>query len=129
MSRFSLPELPQTVLVKVGMSVLACAIALGLFFVWLNGQKREAVNDYKVETEAKASDARETAADERVKDAVKDTKYEGDLHNAINKTPPRPEAKLSDAELALNCERLRKRGRIPPACRPEGSGGTQSGTD
>ena len=107
--------------VKAGLIVVG-AIVLGIvFLVWLNARDRAAVDDYKAGVEATAAPAREKAADERVADVIADANNERDLHIAIDAAPPMPDGPakpmLSPAAHALACERLRKLGRIPAACR------------
>lgn len=99
---------------QIGLGALALLVALAL---WLHFHDRSVIRDHEAEREAAASEARETAAAERVNDAILNAKTEEDLHNAIDNAPKGTE--LSAPALALSCERLRKLGRIPAACRSE----------
>jgi hypothetical protein len=114
-------------LVKIALTVIGL-IAFGLFAVsWIQAERTEAVDAYKVEQADLGVKAREVAADERVSDLKADMKEEGVLHNAIEHAPPG--GQLSPAARALACERLLNLGRIPPACRPQGSDGSTARPD
>lgn len=104
--------------------VTLIALAILLFFGGKALYDRSVVNDYKAQQEVKAGKAREAAAETRVEDAIKNAKNEEDLHDAINAAPKG--GSLSPAAHALACERLRKLGRVPPACRPASGDGTQA---
>lgn len=105
---------------------LVVAVALIALLWGLKGCYDDAlIVDHEAEREAAASGARETAADQRASDTLTNAKNEEDLHNAIDAAPKG--GMLSPAALALNCERLRKLGRIPAACRAAGSDGSQAG--
>ncbi len=80
---------------------------------------KSVINDYKAGIEKKAAPARETAADERLIDAAENAKKEQEQHNVID-TTPNGGASLPASTLAHNCDRLRRLGRVPPACRPNG---------
>lgn len=82
---------------------------------------------YEAKKEAKAAPAREAAADQRLEDQIINTKNEEELIDAIEAAPQG--GTLSPAARALACQRLRKLGRIPPACRPEGGDGSQANPD
>lgn len=99
---------------KFVLIVLMIVIAVVSFFVWLNSVKDGAVQDERQRVEALGSKAREVAADERLNDAVANTKNEEGLHNAINQAPKG--GTVSPAAHALNCQRLRNIGRIPADC-------------
>lgn len=112
-------------IVKIGLGAVAViALVIG-FLLWLNGREEAAVDDYKAGVEAQAAPARETAADHRLEDALVNQRNEGDLHNAIDKAPPSA-AGMHPADHALACERLRKLGRVPAACRPPVGYGTEA---
>lgn len=76
------------------------------------------VNKYKADQQAKVAPAKEKAADQRAEDTITDTKNEEELHHVIDSAPKTGE--LSPAARALSCERLRRVGRIPAACRSQG---------
>ena len=77
---------------------------------------RQAAEAHKIE--AKASSARETAADERLNDSTIINAREKELSDAVNSLP---DARPSARRVALACERLRQQGsRLPPDCGPEG---------
>lgn len=78
------------------------------------------INEHEVEREAKAGEAREDAADQRLSDLTNNARSEEELIHAIEAAPVTP-AGLNPAALALSCERLRRIGRVPAACRSGGS--------
>lgn len=86
---------------------------------------RSIIDAHDAAREAAAGQAREDAADQRVKDAITNAKNEEELHDVINAAPG---GTLSPAARALACERLRRLGRIPPACGPSGGDGEQTGS-
>ena len=72
----------------------------------------------QAEIEAKASSARETAADERLSDTTIINAREKELSDAVNSLP---DARPSPRRVRLACERLRQQGsRLPAECGPEG---------
>lgn len=75
------------------------------------------IEGHENERELEAADARETASEQRVEDAIENAKNEEELKDVIQAAPG---GTLSPAALALSCERLRRSGRVPPACRREG---------
>ena len=96
------------------------------FGVWLALHDRAVIERHQAKVEAKAAPARAQADEQRVKDAIINTKTEQELHHAIDTAPTG--GAISHAAHALACQRLRNIGRIPPACRPEGGDGTQART-
>jgi hypothetical protein len=71
-----------------------------------------AKHDAKIEK--KAAKAVDQAAGERATDTIAQAKNEQEAHDAIAAQPDQPIAPTSHA---LACQRLRKLGRTPPACR------------
>ena len=106
--------------------VLAGAGLIAAFTLWLALHDRAVVADHEAAVEAAAAPARDAAADQRVADAITNTRNEQDLHNAID-TAPANGGVLSPAAHALACERLRQLGRIPPACGRASGSGSQAG--
>ena len=104
---------------------LSAALAV-LALLWLVRAfyDRSVIERHAAEVEAKASDLRERAADERVNDAATNAASEKGLNDAINKAPAT--GTVSPAAHALACERLRRIGREPASCRSGGSDGTQA---
>lgn len=84
------------------------------------------IERHKHEREVAAGKAREKAADKRVADTITNTQSEEELKNVINAAPG---GELSPAARALACERLRRVGRVPAACRSAGGDGTQARPD
>lgn len=115
--------------VKGAAAIVAGALLLwGAWSLWLWQHDRGVIKEHEAEREAKAAPAREDASNERVNDALRNTRQEERYHEAINDAPPAPpEAPaIHPASRALACERLRRIGRTPPACGPEGRGGTEA---
>jgi hypothetical protein len=104
--------------------VLAGIGLVASFGIWLAFHYRAVVTRHEANVAAKSAPARDRADAERVQDAVTNTRTEQELHHAIDTAPPG--GAISPAAHALACQRLRHLGRIPPACRPEGSDGTQA---
>jgi hypothetical protein len=75
------------------------------------------IEQHETEREAAAGPARENAADQRTADAITNAQNEEELRDVIEAAPG---GEISPAAHALACERLRRIGRVPPACRPEG---------
>ena len=84
------------------------------------------IEQHEQEREVAAGEAREEAADQRVEDAINNVKSEEELHNVIEAAPG---GELSPAARALACERLRRLGRIPAACRSAGGDGSEARPD
>lgn len=119
--------LPATLNAKLARGIAWAVVIVGaLALLW--GAKAlydaSVIDRHEAEREAAAGEAREEAADERVADAIKNTRNEQELHDAIDNAPKGGE--LSPAARALACERLRKLGRVPPACGPQGGGGAET---
>lgn len=113
-------------LAKIGVAIAAVALLIVGFIAWDWWDDRQAVEQAAVEREIAAGEQREVAADERVKDALDNAEQEEDYREAIETAPG---GKLSPAAHALACERLRRIGRIPPACRPAGSNRAEAPAD
>ena len=84
------------------------------------------IEQHEQEREVQAGQAREEAANQRIDDALKNAKSEKELQDVIEAAPG---GELSPAARALACERLRRVGRIPPACRSAGGDGSEARTD
>jgi len=110
----------------IGFFIVGIPLLIALLGLGKCAYDRSVVNAYKAKVEAAASENREKAGDERLTDERTNSKNEEDLHNAINSAPP--SGTISAADHALNCERLRKRGRAPASCGPASSGGTKAGS-
>jgi hypothetical protein len=100
-------------------AIALAVVALVALLATLKGcYDRSVVNQHEAEREAKATDARETAAAERLDDAATNAKSEQEMHDAIDNAPKG--GQLSPAAHALACKRLRDLGRVPASCRPAG---------
>jgi hypothetical protein len=116
-AKIGLPERFQRA-AAIATTILA---AIALLAVLKTCYDRSVVERHQAKVEAQASKAREKAADERAVDAVTNAKSEKELQDAIKAAPG---GSLSPAAHALACERLRRLGRTPPACRPASGDGT-----
>lgn len=76
--------------------------------------RHDAVSDYQTKIEKKAAKAVDQAASERANDAIANAKSEQEMHDVIQAQPDQP---IAPTTRALSCERLRRAGRTPPACR------------
>lgn len=107
------------------LGIAICVLGLILFLITAKAlYDRSVVNAHEAEREAQASEAREEAADQRATDTIVNTRREEELHNAIDAAPKG--GTLSPAARSLACERLRRQGRIPPACRPASGDGSEA---
>lgn len=98
----------------VGFAVLALLL-ISLLSIGKCAYDASVINEHEAEAEAASAKARENAAEQRVKDAVANVQSEEELNHVIESAPPG--GTLSPAARALACERLRRIGRSPPACR------------
>jgi len=106
--------LPEAVWYVLGSIVIFAALIIGIK-VLDHLDDQAAVDDYKAQVEAKASDARERSAEDRAQDAVNNLIAEQEREAAIAKAEasegakaPEQRAALSPQELALNCARLKQ---------------------
>ncbi len=95
------------------------AAALVVLVVLKGCYDRSVIERRQAKVEAQASKAREQAADERATDAATVSAIEKDLHHAIDTAPTG--GALGPAAHALACQRLRRLGRVPAACRAQGA--------
>jgi hypothetical protein len=102
----------------VAIAALA-ATALMALAVLKGCYDRSVIERHQAQFDRRVSKARDQAEVERIRDAAIANANRKDLDHAID-TAPRGGA-LSPAAHALACERLRKLGRVPAACRPRGS--------
>lgn len=108
--------------IGVGVGLVITLFGAWQLFWWQHDSG--VIREHEAEREAIAAPAREAASNQRAADTVTNTANEKDLHNAIDQAPKG--GQLSPAALALNCERLRKAGRVPPACGRSSSDGSQA---
>ncbi|OGT55466.1 MAG: hypothetical protein A3E01_09160 [Gammaproteobacteria bacterium RIFCSPHIGHO2_12_FULL_63_22] len=121
LARWGVPDwLRKPLILSVAVTAL-----VGLLGVAKCSYDRSVIAEHEAAREAKTSAAREVAAEEQAVDTIRNTHNEKDLHDAIRSAPSG--GALSPAALALNCERLRKLGRIPEACRSASGGGAEAG--
>lgn len=110
--------------------VLGGVILVFLLFALLSVGKcaydKSVIEEHETAREVKAGKAREVAADRRIDDQINNAKSEEELHNVIEAAPG---GTLSPAAKSLACERLRRVGRIPPACGPQSGDGAKAGSD
>jgi hypothetical protein len=108
----------------LGWIVLALLL-VALLSVGKCAYDKSVIEHHEEVREAKAGKAREVAADRRVDDQINNAKSEEELHNVIEAAPG---GTLSPAAKSLACERLRRQGRIPPACGTQSRDRTQAGS-
>jgi hypothetical protein len=89
-------------LLIVGLGVAKCAYDASV------------IENHEQKIEQRARPATDKAADERANDTIANAKSEQEMHNAIAAQPDQP---IAPTTRALSCERLRRAGRTPPACR------------
>lgn len=95
------------------------ALAIAAFFALKAIYDASVVEDYETDRAVESIEARETAAEKRADDAIKNAETEKELIDAIEQAPSGGE--LSPAARALACQRLRNAGIVSPACGPDGS--------
>lgn len=115
-------KLSYKVAKAIGIGVLAVALVIALG-VGKCAYDNSVIEEHEAQREAAASPARENAADQRVKDTIENANSEKELQDVIQNAPG---GSISPAAHALACERLRRYGRIPPACGPSGGDGSQA---
>lgn len=104
---------------RQALAIAAAVLALtGSAALWLHYHDRAVIEHHEAKKQAAIATSAATAAAERVDDAIRNTANEKDLHHAIDTAPSG--GSISPADHALACERLRKLGRVPAACRAEG---------
>lgn len=114
---------------RLALALGAFALCVALGALWLRYHNRAVIERHDARIAAQAAEARETAASERARDAATNAVQEERYHAAIEDAVDRAgDDKPGDAALALNCERLRRLGRIPPACRLAGRNRGQAGS-
>lgn len=96
------------------LAALTCAALIALIMVKRSYDHR-VIARHQTQVEARASTARSNAEAERASDAAVLGAYQKDLAHAVDTAPQG--GMLSPAAHALACERLRKLGRVPAACR------------
>lgn len=100
------------------------AVAIVLLLIGLKAAyDASVIREHESERAADTIEARDDAAGERADDAIRQAEEERKRNEAIDKAQG---GQLSPAAHALACERLRKLGRIPPACRREGGDGAEA---
>lgn len=72
------------------------------------------IGRYQQKQEARARPATDKAANERASDTIANAKHEQEMHDVIADEPDQP---IAPTSRALSCERLRRAGRHPAACR------------
>lgn len=103
---------------KVAGFVTLAVLLVAILSIGKCSYDRSVIAKHDAEIEAKASKAREKAADQRAQDTIINNESEKELNHVIDNAPKGGD--LSPASRALACERLRRVGRIPPACRDQG---------
>lgn len=117
---WGVPESLRKPIAYVGGALLVLALLWGLKAAY----DASVVADHEADIAADTINARDDAADERASDAILNAGNEKDLNDAISAAPIG--GNLPPAQFAADCERLRKLGRIPAACRNQGSNRTEA---
>ena len=94
-------------------ALLAVLIGLALWSAKC-AYDQSVIDKHEQKIEQRARPATDKAADERANDTIANAKTEKDMHDAIAAQPDQP---IAPTTHALSCERLRRAGRNPPACR------------
>lgn len=95
---------------------LAVAIAAALlFWWWLKAHDERVIEKHQSEQREQDVKALDMSAEERASDAMTNLINEKEREDAIKAAPEG--GAVSNADLRLNCLRLRKVGRIPEPCR------------
>lgn len=105
-----LSERAARVVSYVGLVLLLLGASAGL----LAAYNHHVISSHEQKLEHKAAKATDQAASERAHDAIANAKNEQEMHDAIHAVP---DAAPAGPSHALACQRLRKLGRDPPACR------------
>lgn len=97
-------------------AVIAALVALGIALLGLGkcAYDRSVIKTHDTKIQERARPATDKAAEERARDTITQAKNEQEAHNAVHSVPDAAPAAPSHA---LACQRLRKLGRNPPACR------------
>ena len=101
-------------LAKPLLAFVALCAAAGLLWAAIAYHDRNVIRARDAKVEQQAAKATDQAATERANDTIALNQSETEVHNVIASQPDRPIAPTSHA---LSCERLRRAGRTPPACR------------
>jgi uncharacterized protein HemX len=102
-------ERGASVIAHAGLVLVVLAMVGGVV-AWI---RSDALSDHQAHQVQRGVKATNKAADERVTDALKNSKSEQEMHDAVRAQPDQPIAPTSHA---LACERLRRRGHAPASC-------------
>ena len=100
--------------VKPLIAVVAFLALAGFLWAAIHIHDRNVIRARDAKVEQQAAKATDQAASERATDTITLNQSETETHNVIASQPDRPIAPTSHA---LSCERLRRAGRTPAACR------------
>lgn len=103
-------ERAARVISYAGLVLLLLGASAGLVAAY----NHRVIGRYQQKQEQRARPATDKAADERANDATANAKHEQEMHDVIAAQPDQP---IAPTSRALACERLRRAGRHPPACR------------
>lgn len=98
--------------------LILAALAVAAFLAAKALYDSSVIEEHEQEKAIEAIESRDEAAEQRAIDTIENTLNEKELNDAIDAAPQG--GTLSPAARALACERLRKIGRVPPACGLEG---------
>lgn len=114
--------LPEPLRKAAAWASVAVAVAL-LLWAAKAAYDRSVIDEHEDQRAIESIEARDTAADERSADAIRNAASEREAHEAINSVP------AGDAQLRLDCLRLHRLGRDPEPCRRYRGDGSQAGPD
>lgn len=100
--------------VKPLLALVALIALAGLIWAGIAYHDRNVIRARDAKVEQQAAKATDQAASERATDTITLNQSETETHNVIASQPDRP---IAPTSRALSCERLRRAGRSPAACR------------
>lgn len=113
-AKFTAWGLPEPVR-RVAAWATVIAAACALLFAAKAAYDASVIDDHEQDKAVQTIDALDRSAEDRAVDAIKNMIDEKEREDAI-KSAPTGDA-LSDADLRLNCLRLKALGRVPEPCR------------
>jgi hypothetical protein len=90
-------------------------LLLGAFAGLVAAYNHHIIGQHEAKIEKRAAPATNQAATERAHDTITNANNEEEAHNAVHSVP---DAAPAGPSHALACARLKRQGRLPPACRP-----------
>ncbi len=107
----ALPNGVRRLIYGAGLAIIAAL----LVWWWMKAHDERVIEKHQSEQREQDVKALDMSAEERASDAMTNLINEKEREDAIKAAPE--SGAVSDADVALNCLRLRKNGRIPEPCR------------